>query len=997
MFYICNMYLNAHSYFSLRYGTMSPEALVAHARQQGVKSLALTDINNTSAAYTFIRACEKEGIKPMVGIEFRRDRQLLFIGIAQNRRGFAQLNKFLTDASLDGLPLPDVAPEMPDTFIIYPGLVKPMALFRKNEFIGIRPEKVNALFRSPLLRYRDKLVVRHPVTFGTDGSTSSDAFRVHKLLRAIDLNTLVTKLQPQDMAQPTEVFRDEAFFAQAYQAYPFILENTQKIIDQCHISIEPGLHHNRQNFTGSKVDDHKLLSKLAFEGAKKRYTDSPEERIPRVIVQRIEKELKVIRELDFGAYFLITWDIIRYARGAGYHHVGRGSGANSIVAYCLEITDVDPVDLDLYFERFINPYRTSPPDFDIDFSWSERDDVVDYIFKRYGREHTALLATYSTFKSRSIIRELGKAFGLPKDEIDVLIDYPNQTENHHPYGVHIRRFGQLIEGFPNHLSIHAGGILITEKPITEFTALQMMPKGFPITHFDMYGAEKMGLHKFDVLSQRGLGHIRNTVDYIRINKGKYIDIHDIRSIKRDKNVAAQMRSGQALGCFYVESPAMRGLLTKLKCDTYLQLVAASSIIRPGVAKSGMMKAYIERHHAPNSFEYLHPVFKEHLAETYGIMVYQEDVIKIVHYFAGLDLNESDVLRRIMSGKKHSRDTFDRLRKKYYENCQERGYSKELADEVWRQIESFSGYSFSKAHSASYAVESMQSLYLKTYYPLEFMVAVINNFGGFYRTEYYFHEARMQGGTLHPPCVNHSLYLTTLYDTDIYVGFIHVQQLERQLAQNIVRERLQNGPYQNLEDFTNRIDISTTQLDILIRIGAFRFTEVGKYELMWQKNGVLPDGHLSGTGLLFESTAETFELPELQEAPHEQAMAEIELLGFPLCSPFELLDASAKKVVQARPFRVADFSEHIGRTVRILGYYVAQKRLRTSKGKLMSFGTWYDESGVFFDSVHFSPSLKRSPFRGKGIYWLEGKVVDEFGFLTLDVGRMERLGFNFPKV
>ena len=218
---------------------------------------------------------------------------------------------------------------------------------------------------------------------------------------------------------------------------------------------------------------------------------------------------------------------------------------------------------------------------------------------------------------------------------------------------------------------------------------------------------------------------------------------------------------------------MRGLLTKLKCDDYVHLVAASSIIRPGVAKSGMMREYIHRFHYPNSFTYLHDIFKKELGETYGVMVYQEDVMKICHHFAGLDLDESDVLRRIMTGKKKNSDDFRRLHAKYLRNCRERNYSEILIQEVWRQIESFSGYSFCKAHSASYAVESFQSLYLKAYYPLEFMVAVINNFGGFYRTEVYVHEARMQGGKIHAPCINHSLYLTRITGEDIYLSLIHI--------------------------------------------------------------------------------------------------------------------------------------------------------------------------------------------------------------------------------
>ena len=719
--------------------------------------------------------------------------------------------------------------------------------------------------------------------------------------------------------------------------------------------------------------------------ARKRYGEHDKSAL-----ERAKKELKVIRQQDFCAYFLITWDIVRYAQSVGYHHVGRGSGANSIVAYSLYITDVDPLELDLYFERFINPYRQSPPDFDIDFSWDERDDVTDYILKRYGRDYTALLATYSTFKGRAIIRELGKVFGLPKAEIDRIIVDPLAIDQHHELAKKIWHYGRRMEGMPNYLSIHAGGIIITERPIYYHTALQMMPKGFPITHFDMYHGEDLGFHKYDVLSQRGLGHIKDAVDLVKRNQGVAVDVYDIPRIKKDEKVKAQLRSGNCVGCFYVESPAMRGLLKKLSCDNYVHLVAASSIIRPGVAKSGMMRQYIKRFHARDSFRYLHPVFKEHLGETFGIMVYQEDVMKIVHHFAGLDLDESDVLRRIMTGKKYQGDTFERLKQKYFDNCRSRGYSDQLTKEVWRQIESFSGYSFCKAHSASFAVESFQSLYLKAYYPLEFMVAVINNFGGFYRTEYYFHEAKMSGANVYPPCINHSLYLTTLEAENIYIGFVHLHQMERQAAHRIVHQRTIGGPFRSLRDFVERVDIGTEQLDILIRIGAFRFTGKNKYELMWEKNAVFDQksGFEPSLNLFDEKEATQWRIPTLNEGPYDQAFDEIELLGFPLCSPFKLLNHTINyENVLAR-----NLLHYVGRIIRILGYYVCKKDVRTSNSKLMNFGTWLDREGHFFDTTHFPNTLKRAPFRGKGIYLIEGKVVEEFDFSSIEVLRMERLPY-----
>ncbi len=975
------MHLNVHTYHSLRYGTCAPQQLVEKAGRWGVEVLALTDINNTSCTYEFIRCCKEKGIKPIVGIDFRdEEHRCLYVGLARNAEGFRELCAWLSKHSLEKKPLPVNAPVFRHCFVIYPRLFKPIDQFRDNEFLGIRPEHVARLFSHELRNHQHKLVMLSPVTFLED-----DDYQLHKILRAIDKNTLLSKLTNKDVAKSSERLLPPETLEKYYKQYPGIIKNTQKLIDACRIEMESGLHNNRQTFTGSKEGDYKLVEKLALNGCLKRYGAAHQK-----AMQRVEKELSVIKRQDFCSYFLITWDIVRYARSAGYHHVGRGSGANSIVAYCMGITDVDPLELDLYFERFINPYRTSPPDFDIDFSWDERDDVTDYIFKRYGQEYTALLATYTTFQGRSIIREIGKVLGLPKEEIDKIVLYPEDRESHHELAKEIFKYGKKLEGLPNHLSIHAGGIVISEKPIYYFTALQMMPKGFPITHFDMYHAEELGFHKYDVLSQRGLGHIKDAVDLIRQNTGQAVDIYDIPKIKKEEKVKALLRSGQCMGCFYIESPAMRGLLKKLSCDNYVHLVAASSIIRPGVARSGMMREYIRRFHEPHGFDYLHPVFEEHLGETFGVMVYQEDVMKIVHHFAGLDLDESDVLRRIMTGKKYQGDTFQQLQQKYYDNCRARGYPEELIKEVWRQIESFSGYSFCKAHSASFAVESFQSLYLKAYFPLEFMVAVINNFGGFYQTEYYFHEARILGAEIHAPCVNHSLYLTTLKGKDIYIGFVHLHQMERQVAHRIVHQRSTGGPFRSLADFVNRVSITAEQLEILIRIGAFRFTGKSKYELMWEKNAVFNPRRRPDPGLtLFEEENPlSYQLPYLHEGEHDQAFDEIELLGFPLSSPFDLLKRDdCDDCIDA-----SNLTYYENRIIKILGYYVCKKDVRTVNRKQMAFGTWLDRKGNFFDTTHFPGFLTNHPFRGKGIYMIEGKVVLEYGFPSIEVISMERLAF-----
>lgn len=972
------MYLNTHSWFSLKYGTLSPDGLAEMAAAKGIKSLALTDINNTSCAFSFVAACKRRGIQALLGIEFRcADGHFLYVGIARSLEGWSGLCRLLGEASIAGRDPESVAPEVAGAFFIYRHLPRDIRFFRGDEYIGVRPDELSALYSSPLRHHRDRLVAWMPITF-----VDESGWKLHKLLRCIDRNTVLGRLESKDCAWEGERPESPERAHELYVMYPDLLERAATLADSCSVELKADWSNNRKTFTGQESDDHDLLRKLAYSGCRQRYGSDNEKAF-----QRLRSELEVIIRLGYCPYFLITWDIIRYAHSAGYFHVGRGSGANSIVAYCLRITDVDPLELDLYFERFINPHRSSPPDFDIDFSWDERDDVTEYIFNRYGKDYTALLATYNTFKGKSIIRELGKVFGLPKADIDTIVDEPLATDKHHPYATHIFRYGKMMEGFPNYLSIHAGGILISERPIYEHTALKQMPKGFPITHFDMYGAEDLHFHKYDVLSQRGLGHIKSAIDLVARNQGRLIDVHNVYKIKKDPEVRSRLKAGRCIGCFYIESPAMRGLLSKLACEDYVHLVAASSIIRPGVAKSGMMREYIQRFHHPEQVAYLHPVFEKHLSETFGVMVYQEDVMKIVHHFAGLGLDESDVLRRIMTGKKKNSDTFYQLREKFFNNCRDRGYPEELVDEVWRQIESFSGYSFCKAHSASFAVESFQSLFLKTYYPIEFMVAVINNFGGFYSTELYVHEARMSGAVIHAPCVNKSDNLTTVYGRDVYMGLGLLRDLEHKLIRRIVTERNRNGSFRSLGDFVHRIDIDSHQLDTLIRINAFRFTGVSKYELMWEKNAVFnPSVTMdTTTSCLFEPEYENYALPRLHEGRYDQTFDELELLGFPLCSPFTLLAESPPRHIAA-----VDMERRCNRRVAMMGYYVTRKPVRTVKGTLMYFYTWVDEQGDFFDSVHFPPTVARSPFRGGGVYLLRGKITEDFGFFSLEATEMEKI-------
>ena len=979
------MLVNSHSYYSLRYGVLSPKEWLAFFESQPWNAMAITDINNTSACMTVLYLLRNHARKrPVIGVDFRNGIVPCYVALAKNWEGFRQINDHLSEHLHRKQRFSSRAPvaALKDAWIIYPLEALPTdALLAPNELIGVGADQLRFLHLSPHVHRQHKLIAMPTATFR--GKRDHNA---HRLLRAIDENTLLSKLSKDKQAKEEDRYLANDELLSAYVEVPYLLRQAQQVLEDCKVLLPDEASLNLQTYTGSKQKDLRLLKKLAYDGIPYRYPT-----VDFKVKERIEKELELIAKKNFVSYFLINWDIVNYAQKRGYFYVGRGSGANSIVAYLLKITDVDPIELDLYFERFINLYRTSPPDFDLDFSWRDRDDITQYIFKRF--PHTALLATYNTFQYRAVVRELGKVFGLPKHEIDKLTRGKFSSNELDQLGHLVLRYSTYIQGFPSHLSIHAGGILIAEKSIHYHTGTFLPPKGFATTQFDMVVAEDIGLHKFDILSQRGLSKIQDALHIVRKNKPEDIllDIRNLQAFKQDEKIKSILRNGRAMGCFYVESPAMRMLLKKLKVDTYLGLVAASSIIRPGVSNSGMMREYILRFTDPERRQDAHPVLLDIMPDTFGVMVYQEDVIKVAHYFAGLSLGEADVLRRGMSGKFRSREEFKRVENQYFENCKARGYSLELAQDIWRQIESFAGYAFAKGHSASYAVESYQSLYLKAHYPLEYMVAVINNFGGFYSTEFYVHEARKLGGIVEAPCVQQGDYPTVIHGTTIYLGFILLNGLDETIGVTIGRERQEGGPFSSLTDFIDRVHIGIEQLTLLIRIGAFRFTGIAKQTLLWEAHHMLkghkPSAVPATMPSLFKGTVSShdYKVPLLEQSALERAFDEIELLGFPLADPFLLADEPLDQGTTA-----AELPDKLGHFVIAYGYLVTVKDSKTQKGDRMNFATFVDQNGDFLDSVHFPNIAAQFPFRGKGLYKVQGRVVEEFGFYSIEASALYKI-------
>jgi DNA-directed DNA polymerase III PolC len=1001
------MYLNCHTGFSFKYGTLPVQTLFDEAKRCGVRKLILTDHHNTGSYMEMLRICEKNkevgdgltaygkeayNLQIGVGIEFRREHELAYVAIAKNNSGFEELTRFQSHLNRESKEVSNRAPQFDNVFIVYPFEKIDVEKLRQNEFIGITYRQLNgyALLKEQAAR-PDRLVILHPVTFlppekNQKGKRVNKDFNAHRLLRAIANNTLLSKLHPEQQAHDDEYMIPVQELCQRFERYPELIKNTNELIDQCSIECNPGEDKNKKFYTGTLEEDLRFLRAETLTGYEKIYGKDLT-----IWNERVEKELAIIARKEFTSYYLITYDLIKFAKSKGYEFVGRGSGANSTVAYCLGITNVDPIELDLYFERFLNEERTTPPDFDIDFSWDNRDAIYDYLFQKYGYEHVCLLGTHVTYQWNSILRELAKVFGLPKDEINELVDNPAQNSGRDHITSLVFKYASYIvdKQLPSNFSIHAGGVLITEKPIYSYTATELPQKGYPVSQFEMHNAEDFGIYKFDILSQRGLGHIKETVKHVKRNKGVALDVNRFREFKEDEKVKQLLRDSKAMGCFYVESPAMRMLLAKLQCEDYLTLVAASSIIRPGVASSGMMRAYIERYHTVKnggSYDVIHPKMNELMRETYGVMVYQEDVIKVAHHFAGITLTEADVLRRGMSGKYRSREEFNRVKERFFEECGKKKYDPQIINRVWYEIESFSGYSFAKGHSASYAVESYQSLYLKAHYPLEFMVGVINNFGGFYKTEFYFHEARMNGANICPPCVNMSDHLTTIYDRDIYMGFVHIKGFESKLGHEIEKERTIKGKFTGLENFLKRIEIGLEQLRILIRIGAFRFTGKSKQRLLWEAMLFFSNKKQQSKAVqLFDTEPKEYPLPTLTRSVIEDAYDEIELLGFPLCDPFDLLKNQDKEGENA-----GELMQKVGKVVHIIGYVVTTKDARTKNSEIMHFGTFLDRDGKVFDTTHFPQIAKKFPFRGRGFYSIRGKVVEDFGVPMVEVSTIEKL-------
>ncbi len=746
-----------------------------------------------------------------------------------------------------------------------------------------------------------------------------------------------------------------------------------------------------------------VLRRQAHEGARSRYGTRP----PDQVISRLDYELGIIEQMGFSSYFLVVRDIVSPLHPDGTRKqrriCGRGSGAASLVAYCLGITNVCPIRYNLYFERFLNPGRSDPPDIDIDFAWDERDQVLTEVLGQFG-VRAAMVCNHVCFKPRMAIRETAKAFGLPGYEIsrmtrrlpwflkrdDLSLDEQisrlpalKDQDFSGPWSEIIERGSELI-GLPRYLSVHPGGVVITDGPMENHVPVERAAKGVPIIQWEKDGAEASGLVKIDLLGNRSLGVIRDAIANIRSNGADFSEQgwHP----EDDLRTRAAVGAGRTMGCFYIESPAMRLLQKKAGSGDFEQLVIQSSIIRP--AANEFVREYVRRLHG-GSWEPLHPDLEKVLDETFGLMVYQEDVSKVAVALAGFSHSAADGLRKVLSKKDRELRLRD-YREEFYGGCRRKGLEESEIDRIWSMIMSFNGYSFCKPHSASYARVSFQAAYLKTHFPAEFMAAVISNQGGYYSTFSYVSEAKRMGLSIEPPDVMLSDYHWRGRGKRVRVGLQALSAVSIDTARILIDSR-KTRSFNSFSDFLQRVRPAEHEIRSLIDSGSLDSIcgSGNRSRLFWEAACRGGQQKAAGAGGLFVDKPVV--PPSLiDQQPIERLRGEYRTLGF-LCRhhPVSLIKKPGMKTIKG-----CELGDHVGRVVDFIGWLLTGKIVSTKTGEAMEFLTFEDETAIiettFFPVVYRRYAHILASHRA---YLLSGVIEEDFGALTLTVDRVRLLKTN----
>ncbi len=749
--------------------------------------------------------------------------------------------------------------------------------------------------------------------------------------------------------------------------YPQALENTLHIAERCQVDF----HFNPvylpdYRSAGRWFTLNSYLHHLCIRGAHEKYPGFPPE-----VEKRLLYELDVIAQMDYPGYFLIVWDLVNFARE---HRImvgpGRGSAAGSIVAYCLGITSIDPLKYDLLFERFLNPERVSMPDIDIDFCFERRGEVIDYLVEKYGSDRVAQIITFGTMAAKAAVRDVGRVLDIPYAQVDRVAKLiPNDLgmtidkalevnldlKNYYEEDSQLREMIDLareLEGFPRHASTHAAGVVISKHHLIDHLPIQKTTDGAVTTQFAKETVEEIGLLKMDILGLRTLTVIQDTLENIKRNQNMELDIDTISLT--DQKTYELLAQGESSGVFQLESSGMKSILKNLKPERFEDIIALVALYRPGPLGSGMVEDFIDRKHGQKETQYLHPSLQPILEETYGVILYQEQVMKIASVMAGFSLGQADLLRRAMGKKKP--EVIAGQRKNFLDGARKKGIEEGIASQVFDLMEYFAGYGFNKSHSAAYALVSYQTAYLKAHFPVEYMAALLTSImDNMDRVPVYLEECRRMGIDILPPDINESLINFTVVDNKIRFGLAAVKNVGRSAIENTILAR-KAGKFLSLADFCERVALNKRVLESLISCGAFDSLGHKRSQLLAGMEMCLEYGHkrmeekasgqlsLFDLGLVEDKSTSDFKFPDLPEFPTRELLAmEKEMIGFYVSG--HPLDDYAHALKEESVVSI-DSLEQIGDgiPVKVGGIVSALRPLMTKRGEMMAFFTIEDFTG-----------------------------------------------------
>lgn len=984
--------LHVHSHYSFLEGVDAPDVLLARAAECGFAALALTDSNNLYAAVTFVEASRRYGVRPILGACLRQGVRRCTALIAEPA-GYRSLCRVLSRLHLEAEPcLTELLRANVEGLHV---LAEEAALLaalhdaygRRLWLEVVRPAPVPSRQRAAL-EAAARLDVR-PVASVAAHFARPEAHDLSRLLAAVRRGELLDRPPAPSPVTAAHHLADTETVYQRFRDLPEAMINAEQLAGQCRSDVLP----RGVVLPGVGPDAVGYLRGLCERGLGRR-TWGDEEAARR----RLEQELAIITRRDLAGYFLVVHEIAQEARRRGYPMALRGSAGNSLVCYLLGVTDVDPLRFGLPLERFLHVGRPDLPDIDLDFDWKVRDDVIDWVFDRFGAANTAMVSSHLFLQPRSAFREAAKAHGLSNEQISRLLETLDARVNHlgaetdGPLGRVPRAFpleparwprlladARRLLGRPHHLSIHPGGVVLTPEPMENYAPLQRAAKGVVITQFEKDAVEAVGLVKIDLLGNRALSTVREALRLVAAGCPSRRPIAD-----DDPATVALLCRGDTLGVNQLESPAMRHLLIQIQPRGMADVIQALALIRPGASSVGAKERFVRRRRGLEPVAYPHPSLEPLLYETCGLMLYEDDALGVIQALTGFDAPEADRFRKLVT-KGGTVEELAALSQAFLAACARNEVPGAVAEEVWVQLAKFNQYSFCKSHAVSYGLIAWEAAALKTHHPLAFWTAALNNNQGMYPTRVYVEAVKRAGIPLWLPCVNRSWRHFVIEGDGIRTGLAAVRGLGEAVVDALLEDRERRGPFAGPAEFTRRVPAGPEAVAALVQVGAFDFTGRSRPALLLEAalDGTRPESATLFSDSEPEPPWSPDAYPQSRQWKEEWARLGF-LVGPPLMSLF-------RPSVPAGLHDSRSVPRSVGRRVRLAGLVAAARHTPTKRGDEMQFVTLEDEWGLA-EVTLFPGTCPPAAYLALGPYLAEGKVEDHYGVVTVLATRFDRTGF-----